>query len=164
MDRIEVSSTSKAAEMASKDPDGVAIASRIAADVHNMSVLASNIEDSPDNTTRFLIISATVTSQPTPPDSGHRDKTLLSFTLDHQQPGALCDSLQTFKVYGLNLTSISSRPSRVIPWNYIFFVEFEGHKQNTKVKDALYKMEEYCISLRVLGSYRDRSRKALGTQ
>jgi len=121
-------------------------------------VLAENIEDAPDNTTRFFIISSSSSSPApaTPPlDGGKDNKTLLSFTIDHAQPGALCDSLKVFKDFGLNLTSIASRPSRLLPWNYIFFVEFEGHVDTENVQAALVELGRYTAEMRVLGSYVD---------
>lgn len=161
VERIDVSSTSKAAERAASDPASAAIASKIAADVHDIAVLAENIEDSEDNTTRFLILSSTIKSPPSSGIGGDKDKTLLSFTIDHELPGALCDSLKVFKDYELNLTSIVSRPSRIIPWNYIFFVEFEGHQDKQEVIEALSKIREYCLDLRVLGSYPDRQKRRI---
>lgn len=153
VERIDVSSTSKAAQIAAGDPNSAAIASKVAADVPGLKILASDIEDSHDNTTRFFVLSAT---ERAPVGLlGEKDKTLLSFTIDHKLPGALCDGLRVFKEFGLNLTSIVSRPSRVVKWNYIFFVEFEGHFETENVKAALKSLRAYCSELRVLGSYRD---------
>lgn len=177
VERVDVSSTSKAAEIVSREPGAVAIASRVARDVHGLEMLAENIEDSPDNTTRFLVLSGEGRAPPPLPlpregvygggmngggDGESRDKTLLGFTIDHTQPGALCDSLKVFKDYGLNLTSIASRPSRVTPWNYIFFVEFIGNKDDDKVKKALREMDDYCLGYRVWGSFRDRQKRLGG--
>lgn len=176
-ERIDVSSTSKAAQLARSEGVGAAaIASRVAADVHGLKVLARNIEDTADNTTRFFILARTPgdtgngggedgggagggksLTKPTTSE-GRRDKTLLCFTCDHEQPGALCDSLKVFKDKGLNLTSITSRPSRRVPWHYIFFVEFVGHEEEEAVQEALKELEQYCSDLRVLGSYEDKSR------
>lgn len=161
IERVDVSSTSKAAQMAKDEPGTAAIASRVAADVHGLKVLARNIEDTADNTTRFFIVSATETSGVSKPPEGREgegDKTLLSFTIDHSQPGALCDSLKVFKDFSLNLTSICSRPSRKMPWNYIFFVEFEGHKSTENVRNALAELNRFCCEMRVLGSYIDKQR------
>ncbi|PWW76656.1 PDT-domain-containing protein [Tuber magnatum] len=160
VERIDVSSTSKAAQIVAGDAGAAAIASRVAADVHGLNILAGNIEDSADNTTRFFVLAA----QPglrAPVSKGHgeSDKTLLSFTVDHEIPGALCDSLKVFKDFGLNLTSIASRPSRILPWNYIFFVEFQGHSDTQHVQTALDELRKYCLNLRVLGSYKDEQRK-----
>ncbi|RPB25606.1 PDT-domain-containing protein [Terfezia boudieri ATCC MYA-4762] len=159
VERVDVSSTSKAAEIVKREPGAVAIASRIASEVHGLDILAPNIEDSPDNTTRFLVLS-TGEAQESNYDGGERrDKTLIGFTIDHARPGALCDSLRVFKDHGLNLTSIASRPSRVTPWNYIFFVEFSGHKEEDGVKKAVKEMADYCLGYRVWGSFRDRQKR-----
>lgn len=153
-ERIDVSSTSKAALIVKDEPGSAAIASKVAADVHQLKVLARNIEDTPDNTTRFFILSAgektTITTGP------EGDKTLLSFTIDHSKPGALCDSLKVFKDYSVNLTSIASRPSRKRAWNYIFFVEFQGHTDMENVTAAVAQLGKYCEELRVLGSFQDK--------
>ncbi|KAI5805841.1 Prephenate dehydratase-domain-containing protein [Geopyxis carbonaria] len=154
-ERIDVSSTSKAALIVKDEPGSAAIASKIAADVHQLRVLARNIEDSPDNTTRFFILSAGEKA-PAITEPGEGDKTLLSFTIDHSQPGALCDSLKVFKDFSVNLTSIASRPSRKRAWNYIFFVEFQGHAETENVKAAVAELRKYCEELRVLGSFPDR--------
>lgn len=123
-----------------------------------LRILAENIEDSRDNTTRFFVLSSSERSGVSA--DGGKDKTLLSFTIDHEIPGALCDSLRVFKDHGLNLTSIVSRPSRVIKWNYIFFVEFEGHADTERAKEALEELGKYCVNLRILGSYENKqSRK-----
>ncbi|KAK6534663.1 prephenate dehydratase [Arthrobotrys megalospora] len=151
VERIDVSSTSKAADLANKDPSAVAIASAIAASVHpDLDVLVADIEDRSDNTTRFLVISKE-TSGPSPVQGN--DKTFMTFTVHHEQPGALCDLLMVFKEFGMNLTSISSRPSLNVAWNYIFLVEFEGHQDANHVQKALQKMGKYCKSMRVFGSY-----------
>ncbi|KAK6506995.1 prephenate dehydratase [Arthrobotrys musiformis] len=151
VERIDVSSTSKAADLANKDPSAVAIASSIAASVHQgLQILAENIEERSDNTTRFLVISKE-TVGPSPIQGS--DKTFMTFTVHHEQPGALCDMLMVFKEFGMNLTSISSRPSLNVAWNYIFLVEFEGHQDAKHVQKALQKMKKYCRSMRVFGSY-----------
>ncbi|KAF3925849.1 P-protein [Dactylellina cionopaga] len=154
VERVDVSSTSKAADLANKDPSAVAIASAIAADVHpDLEILASNIEERSDNTTRFLVISKNTSTPSEPSAIEGSDKTFMTFTVHHEQPGALCDMLMVFKEFGMNLTSISSRPSLVVAWNYIFLVEFEGHEDSSHVKKALQKMNKYCRSMRVFGSY-----------
>ncbi|KAK6349739.1 prephenate dehydratase [Orbilia brochopaga] len=151
VERIEVSSTSKAADLANREPSAAAIASAIAASVHPaLEILQANIEERSDNTTRFLVISKAVAD---PSAVEGTDKTFMTFTVHHEQPGALCDALMVFKEFGMNLTSISSRPSLNVPWNYIFLVEFEGHQDSAHVKRALQKMSKYCKSTRVFGSY-----------
>jgi prephenate dehydratase len=102
-----------------------------------------------DNTTRFMVLSAR--SSP----SSNSSRTFLRFMVDHTQPGALCDVLQAFKHYNLNLTSIVSRPA--IPadrlWTYVFFVEFEGHEEDQPVQNVVAEMRTIVRDLRVLGSY-----------
>jgi chorismate mutase/prephenate dehydratase len=101
------------------------------------------------NTTRFLII-GTASDRPT-----KNDRSLIRFTVDHRQPGALCDGLKVFKDQNLNLSKIDSRPSRQRPWHYVFFVECSGHVEDENVKQAVKDMEKYCLDVCVLGSYAD---------
>lgn len=99
------------------------------------------------NTTRFLLIGA-ASDSPT-----NDDHTLITFTVDHRQPGALCDGLKVFKDYGLNLFKIDSRPSGQRPWHYVFFVECSGHFESEDIKKALKDLEEFCLDIVVLGSF-----------
>ena len=138
VERQDVSSTSKAAEIISGQADtgrSAAIANRFAAEYHGLDVLDADIEDQPDNTTRFLILrnaTSKRTAQLSLSFGGSTDtatcskttmKTLISFTINQASPGALADALLVFKIHGLNLTSINTRPSRRSPWHYVFFVE-----------------------------------------
>ncbi|MCJ1390748.1 prephenate dehydratase [Xylographa bjoerkii] len=168
VERQEVSSTSKAAEIVAKDTTGAlaAISSKVAAQVHDLDVLATRIEDRDDNTTRFLILrraSNDESSIETEPlqlgTKTHGWKTLVNFTIDHHSPGALADALQVFKISGLNLTSIGSRPSGMTPWHYIFFVEFEGRRESEglgEVNQALAQLGSITRGCRWHGSWRDR--------
>lgn len=175
VERQDVSSTSKAAEIVSKDTSGrtAAIASKFAAEYHGAEVLETNIEDRADNTTRFLIL-RNVRSEQTNNVSSHRAsgatekealnspctkyKTLISFTIEHSSPGALADALLVFKAHGMNLTSINSRPSLIRPWQYIFFVECEqvpsAHTSDSmkRILEDLSKISKAC---RNLGSWKD---------
>jgi prephenate dehydratase len=160
VERIDVSSTSKAAQIVASEPGSAAIASVLAADNNPaLKVLARNIEDSAENTTRFLVLARKEVGVEDLGEAGG-NKMLLSFTVDHAQPGALCDSLQVFKEFGLNLTSICSRPSTKRHWNYVFFVEFEGHEDADNVKAALKELEKYTADMRVLGGYVNKQPKA----
>ena len=160
---VDISSTSKAAEIVSQDTTGTwaAISSALAADVYELDVLGKSIEDRADNTTRFLIIGAKPTSReghsPTKQSTAKTgNKSLVSFTVPHSSPGALADVLSCFKSYNLNITSINSRPSLMAPFQYIFFVEFEGHKSEDpdgRVKGALDKIGRVAHSWRWLGSW-----------
>lgn len=166
IERIDVSSTSRAAELVKADVTGTsaAIASQVASEVHKLDVLARGIEDREDNTTRFFVLRKgledSISSASAHPVAG--SKSLVSFTVDHRSPGALADVLDCFRSNGLNLTSINSRPSRLAPFQYIFFVEYEGSKlqdpQGT-VKSALEGMEKASHSSRWLGSWEDKMRR-----
>jgi len=143
---IEVSSTTRAAQIAGKEKNCACIASLLAAKIYKLRVVASDIEDSPHNITRFLVIGKTDVCQ-----TGH-DKTSILFSIK-DRVGALHDMLMSFKKYGINLTKIESRPSKKKAWDYYFFLDLEGHKDNPKVKKALLDLEKKCTFLKVLGSY-----------
>ncbi|KAL7913379.1 Prephenate dehydratase domain-containing protein [Trichoderma velutinum] len=161
---FDVSSTSKAAEIVSQDTTGTwaAISSELAANLlQGLDMLAKSIEDRDDNTTRFLIIGKNTT---VPKDwnlvkqsvGEASTRTLISFTVPHTSPGALAEVLSGFKAYNLNLTSINSRPSLLAPFQYIFFIEFEGSKYDDpdgRVKGALDNIDRVAQSWRLLGSW-----------
>lgn len=160
---FDVSSTSKAAEIVSQDETGTwaAISNELAATLHGLDHLGKSIEDREDNTTRFLII-GTNPSVPEDwrlqkqPASMAGSKSLVSFTVPHTAPGALADVLSCFKEFDLNLTSINSRPSLKAPFQYMFFVEFEGHRYHDpdgSVSGALDKISRVAESWRWLGSW-----------
>ena len=140
-----VNSTTLAAEMASTS-DCAAVARRFAAELYNLDVLAENIQDVSGNTTRFLVIGRTC-SDPT-----GEDKTSIYFGIK-DKVGALHDTLDALKNNGINMSKIESRPSGDKVWEYVFFVDFEGHADHPNVKAALAEMEEHCAVLTVLGSY-----------
>ncbi|MBI4689226.1 MAG: prephenate dehydratase [Nitrospirae bacterium] len=143
---IEATSTAKAAELASHEDNAAAIASELAAKVYNLNFVESGIEDSKHNVTRFLVIAKESYKK-----TG-RDKTSIMFSIK-DRPGALYDILTPFKKAKINLTKIESRPSRRKAWEYIFFVDMEGHIEDKKVSKAIEVMKEGCLYLKVLGSY-----------
>ena len=143
---IEVSSTTRAAQIAKTKKFGACIASLLAAKVYKLRVIAQAIEDSPHNITRFLVIGKTTAKQ-----TGH-DKTSVLFSIK-DNVGALHDMLVPFKKYGINLTKIESRPSKKKAWDYYFFVDLQGHQDNPEVKRALKELENKCKFLKILGSY-----------
>lgn len=143
---IEATSTARAAELASKDPDGAAIAGDLAAQYYNLEYIERYIEDFKDNYTRFLVIAKT-----TVPKTG-KDKTSIMLSLK-DRPGALHDLLTPFKKEKINLTKIESRPSKTKAWQYIFFIDLEGHIEDPKVKKALERVKEICLDFKFLGSY-----------
>jgi chorismate mutase/prephenate dehydratase len=142
----EVSSTSKAVKMAKKFKNSAAIGTELAAKIHDMEIVAHGIEDNPRNFTRFFVLSRS-DAKPT-----GDDKTSIIFSVKHT-PGALYDALQAFAQRKLNLTKIESRPARRVPWEYVFYCDFEGHRDEKKCQAALKDLESKCMFLKVLGSY-----------
>lgn len=143
---FEASSTAAAAKLATKDGTAAAIASELAANLYKLKVISRKIEDTPCNFTRFLIIG----QKPTAPTS--RDKTSLMFSIK-DRVGALYRILEPFAKYQINLTKIESRPSKTKAWEYIFYLDIEGHMADEPVKAALALLREECLFLKVLGSY-----------
>jgi chorismate mutase/prephenate dehydratase len=146
VETIEVASTTRAAQIAAKEKYSACIASSLAAKVYKLKVVASDIEDSPHNVTRFLIIGKTDVS-PT-----GDDRTSIMFSIK-DKVGALHDMLLPFRKYGINLTKIESRPSKKKAWDYYFFVDLDGHRDNPRIKRALLELENKCKFLKILGSY-----------
>jgi len=144
---VEVESTALAVKKLKTLKNAAAIGSQYAAKVYGMKILAKNIGDFKNNFTRFLIVGWKDSEKP----SGN-DKTSLTFSLK-DEPGALFRFLKPFAEKNINLTKIESRPSKIKPWEYVFFMEFEGHKEDLKCKEALKEAEKLCVYLKVLGSY-----------
>lgn len=146
VDLIEVLSTTRAAQIASREKNTACIASLLAAKEYGLKVVAPDIEDSPHNITRFLVIGK-YESDPT----GH-DKTSIMFSIK-DKVGALHDMLLPFRKHKINMTKIESRPSKRRAWDYFFFVDIIGHVKNPRISKALAELEEKCKFLKVLGSY-----------
>jgi len=145
-DLVEVSSTTRAAQVATKERGAACIASLLAAKEYNLKIIARGIEDSPHNITKFLVIGK-FESEPT-----GEDKTSIMFSIK-DRVGALHDMLMPFKRHRINLTKIESRPSKRRAWDYFFFIDFIGHRSQKRVWKALAELEEKCKFLKVLGSY-----------
>lgn len=143
---ITTASSSRAAQMAADEPGSAAIASSIASEIYGLKMLCQNIEDVSNNVTRFLVISKH-DSQP----SGD-DKSVVLFSTAHKT-GALVDVLNVFRQYGLNMTNIGSRPNRKREWEYYFFVDFLGHREEEHVIKALDEARDHCLQLSTLGSF-----------
>jgi len=139
-------STARAAELAAKTDGAAAIGSQLAAEIYGIDVLVPKIEDYADNYTRFLVVSSA-----SPGRSGD-DKTSIMFSVK-DRVGALYEMLRPFAERGLSLTKIESRPSRRKPWEYVFFVDIAGHRDDAHVTEALEEVEPLCVFMRVLGSY-----------
>ncbi len=142
----EVSSTSLAAGIAAKEPGSAAIGNKSLEELYGLKILYENIEDHPDNMTRFLAIGK---KQASPMG---KDKTSILFFL-HDRPGALHRALGALAERGINITRIESRPMKTRNWEYLFFMNIEGHEQDIKISDALKEMEKQCVLLKRLGSY-----------
>ncbi len=142
----EAASTADAAVKATLDPTSAAIASTLAGQIYHLKSLALNIEDTPDNATRFLVIGRK-SSGP----SG-KDKTSIVVSIK-DKVGALHDMLNVFKDGKINLTKIESRPTKKKAWEYIFFVDLIGHQSEKNVQQALETLGKQCSNLKVLGSY-----------
>ena len=142
----ETSSTAAAVEMAAADPTVAGIASALAAEVYGVPMLRARIEDNRHNATRFLIIGR----QPIGPSG--RDKTSILFAM-RNEPGALYRILEPIVKNGINLTKIESRPAKSRAWEYVIFVDIEGHRDTPSVASALREIEERTIYLKILGSY-----------
>ena len=126
--------------------DSAAVASARAAQIYSMNILAREIEDNPRNTTRFFVLG----KQDSPPTG--QDKTSIVFLLKHR-PGTLHEALGEFSRRGINLTKIESRPTRQKPWEYNFYLDFEGHRSDAAIRETLGRVEDISLFLKVLGSY-----------
>jgi len=146
VDRFEISSTAEAARRAATEDGTAAIASELAAETYSLTILHRHIEDSPDNTTRFLVVG----SHEVEPTGD--DKTSLLFTVRHEV-GALVRVLNEFAAHGINVMTLQSRPSRIRSWEYLFFADLAGHAKDDAVKAALSQIEPLCLYVKVLGAY-----------
>ena len=144
--RTPVVSNAEAARMAAKDATAAAIASKAAAVVYKLKLIASNIEDEPQNTTRFVVIA--------PHDAGPsgRDKTSLVLST-RNVPGAIHALLTPLARHGVSMTRLESRPARTARWEYVFYVDIEGHQQDANVAQALQEIGAQAAFIKHLGSY-----------
>ncbi|HLF17677.1 MAG TPA: prephenate dehydratase [Candidatus Omnitrophota bacterium] len=144
--QVWVSSTTEAAQKAAKQAYSAAIASSLAAKEYELPILAKDIQDIPHNMTRFLVLAV----QDVPPTG--KDRTSILFSIK-DKVGALHAMLTPFTKYKINLTKIESRPSKRKAWDYYFFVDLEGHREEAHVKKALEELEGMCKYLKIVGSY-----------
>ncbi len=145
-ERVAVASNAEAARRASQEPHSAAVAGEMAAAHYGLTILHANIEDEPNNTTRFLILGD---YQPKP---SARDKTSLVLSA-RNRAGAVYEMLTPFAKRGVSMTKFESRPSRVALWDYLFFVDIEGHRDDPQVAEALEEVGRIAGYIKVLGSY-----------
>lgn len=143
---MDAPSTARAAAMAAEDPTIGAIASEMAALLYGLQIVAPRIEDSTNNFTRFLVIA------PKSPGRTGRDKTSIMFSIK-DRVGALYQMLAPFSEQGINLNRLDARPSGRKVWDYVFFLDMEGHIEDEKVATAIERLGKDCMFLKVLGSY-----------
>jgi chorismate mutase/prephenate dehydratase len=143
---VEVSSTADAARLVQQEPGAAAVASRQAAIRYGLRILFTDIEDFPNNETRFAVIGHQKCGK-----TGH-DKTAVMFRVSHQ-PGSLVEALDIFKQGKINLTWIESFPAKTVKPEYVFFIDFEGHVEDAKVARTLKALQEHAAEVNVLGSF-----------
>jgi chorismate mutase / prephenate dehydratase len=147
VEKVSVSSNAEAARLARQQDGVAAIAGKTAAEIYGLAVLAEGIEDSADNTTRFLLLSHSSATRST-----GRDKTSIIISA-HNEPGTLFRALEPFHRFGVNLTKLESRPSGKAAWSYSFYVDIDGHAEDDKVKAALQVLKSTALGVKMLGSY-----------
>ncbi len=155
VERVSVNSNAEAARLASVETGAAAIASSSAAEIYQLNILAEKIEDEPDNTTRFIILG----KQEVEPSGSLSDYSSQSFdktsimVTSANKSGALFDLLKPIAENGLSMTRIESRPSKSGLWQYLFFIDIDGHSSQSSVADALKKIKNQSSLLKILGSY-----------
>ncbi|MFC1855035.1 prephenate dehydratase [Thermodesulfobacteriota bacterium] len=143
---VDVDSTAHAAQLVSGDGESAAIASEFAARMYGLKVAEERIEDQINNVTRFLVISRDFTEK-----TGN-DKTSIMFSI-RDKVGALYETLQCFRDRKVNMTKIESRPSKKKAWDYIFFVDVDGHCDDPNIDESLKELKNNTVDMKILGSY-----------
>ena len=143
---VPAPSSAEAAILATKTENIAAVGTRLAAEQYGLNILAEEIQDVSNNTTRFLVISRHDS------EWTGKDKTSVIFSVKHE-PGSLAEALMMLAEHDLNLTYLQFRPSRMKLWEYVFFIDLEGHMDDAPMKDALQELEKRSLAMKVLGSY-----------
>ena len=146
VERLAVASNSTAAQQASQDVEVFAVGPAVAAERHGLVIRASNIQDNVQNTTRFAVLGR----EPVAPSGDDKTALLLSVT---NEPGALSRLLAPLSEAGIDVMRIESRPARDRVWDYVFFIDIAGHRDEPRISEALERLRPHCGQLRVLGSY-----------
>ena len=146
VERIAVNSNAEAAKRLHGEWNAAAIAGEMVAELYGLKVLSDKIEDQPDNSTRFLVIG----TQQVP--SSQEDKTSVIVSM-HNEPGALYRLLEPFNRHQIDLTRVETRPAQTGTWNYVFFIDFSGHRDNENVAAVLTEISSYAADIKILGSY-----------
>ncbi len=145
-ERVDASSTARAVEMLSETKGTAAIGTELAAKINGMKILIMGIEDNPNNFTRFFVIG----KEQAP--ASEDDKTSIVFSVTNT-PGSLYRAIEEFAVRKINLTKIESRPTKRKPWEYLFYLDFEGNANDKKCREALKGLSKKASFVKVLGSY-----------
>lgn len=143
---VEVASNAEAARLAAQDPATAAIAGERAATLYGLQMASRRIQDKSNNSTRFLVL-----SREQAPRTG-RDKTSILVCTENR-PGALFRVLEPFNSFAVSLTKIETRPARDSIWAYVFFIDFEGHRDDAPVRNVLEELRNRTVSVKFLGSY-----------
>lgn len=146
IERVAVASNAEAAKRVQGEWNSAAIAGDMACELYGLEKLWEKIEDHPDNSTRFLIIGR----EDVPPSGDDRTSIVVSI---RNKPGALYDLLEPFGRFGVDMTRLESRPSRNTKWSYVFFIDMQGHVQDSAVANVLEVLSSEAAELKVLGSY-----------
>lgn len=145
-EQAEVSSTAKAAEIAAREEGAAAICPELAAEMYDLPILVEHTEDNPSNRTRFLVLGYNE------PEPTGKDKTSIMFSVHHRS-GELFRAMAAFEKYDVNLMMIESRPSKSTNWEYVFYIDVQGHVRDQSVAKALNQLQEIALFVRILGSY-----------
>jgi chorismate mutase/prephenate dehydratase len=149
---IDAPSTSRAVQLAKEDPGAAAVAGELAAEHYGVPVIARNIQDKADNTTRFFVLGR----RPSGAVGNGKDVTSLLVSLGDEaasHSGALLRMLMPLAERGINLSKIESRPSKKRPWDYFFFLDITGHHDEPRMREALAELRKFCPMVKWLGSY-----------
>jgi len=152
IERIPVNSNAEAARLAAQEEGAAAIASNAAAQIYQLNLLAEKIEDEPDNTTRFIILGKQDVASSGSVSADAIEKTSIMVTSENQS-GALHNLLKPIAANGLSMTRIESRPSKSGLWQYLFFIDIEGHISEPAVAKAIAEIKHQASIMKILGSY-----------